>query len=88
MPSPATGSVPMRAAKAVGAAHYDNAGRKSFDVPLPRTWQRFIKVIDVKNEVALGRSIGAEVTKMSIARYLGADTGRRSRTQVGGHNRG
>jgi len=81
------GVVAPVAANAVLLARDLDARRQAQHVPLPRSGQRLVEVVDVENQVALGRPVTAEVHEMRIATQLHAHAGDRHRREVGGHNR-
>ena len=66
----------------------DNAGREPLDVPLPGRRQSFVEIVDVEEDVALGRGETAEIHQVSVAAGLHAKSGRRRRGQIGRHERG
>ncbi len=64
----------------------DNAGREPLNVPLPGRPQGFVEIVDVEEDVALGRGETAEVHQVSVAAGLDAKSGRRRRRQIGRHD--
>ena len=66
----------------------DHAGGQALDVPFPWGGKRFIEIVDVEDQAALGRGKGAEVREVGIATGLHLDAGVRRVGQVGGHDRG
>ena len=62
--------------------------REALDVPLPRTGKRFVKVVDVEDETALGRREAAEVHQVAVAAELHAQAGRRRRSEIRSHDVG
>ena len=66
----------------------DNAGREPLDVPLPRRRQGFVEIVNVEENVALGRCETAEIHQVSVAAGLNAKAGSRGRRQIGRHERG
>ena len=55
------------------------------DVPLPRSGERLVEVVDVEQHLALGRREHAEVRQVRVAAELDHDVGPRGVRQVGGH---
>jgi hypothetical protein len=66
----------------------DNAGRQPLNVPLPGRRQGFVEIVDVEEDVALGRRETAEIHQVSVAAGLHAKSGRRGRREIGRHDRG
>ena len=66
----------------------DHAGGQTLDVPFPWSGKRFIQVIDVEDQAALGRGKGAEVREVGVATGLHPEAGAWRVRQVGGHDRG
>ncbi len=67
---------------------HDQAGRQPEQVPLERTVERLVEVVDVEQFRPLRRREQPEVRQVGIATQLDADVGRRSRGQIGGHRQG
>ena len=61
------------------------AGRQPLDVPLPRTGQRLVEVVDVEDEVPLGRGEGPEVGQVRVPARLHRQARPRGARQVAGH---
>ena len=61
------------------------AGRKALDVPLPRPRDRLVEVVDVEDELALGRLEEAEVHEVGVAAELSAQPALRRPVQIRGH---
>src|SRR3974390_3065017 len=59
----------------VGPAGGDKARNQALDVPLPRRDRRFIEVVDVEDELALGCGEAAEIQQMAVAARLYIDPG-------------
>ena len=66
----------------------DNTGRKPFHIPLPRSRQGFVEIVNVEEDVALRRGETAKIHKVSVAAGLHAKSGLRGRRQIGRHDRG
>ncbi|HEY1539894.1 MAG TPA: hypothetical protein VGF63_10890 [Solirubrobacteraceae bacterium] len=71
-------------AVATGDAH---ARREPLDVPLPRSRERLVEVVDVEEELAFGRGERAEVRQVRVSAQLHAQARGRRRGEVGGHDR-
>src|SRR5262249_321925 len=65
-----------------------NTGGQPFKVLFPRSWGGFGEVVDVENEVSLGRRESAEVHDVAITTRLHAKPGRRGLRQIKSHYRG
>ncbi len=74
--------------EAVAASGDDEAGDEPLDVPLERTRQRLVEVVDVEDERALRRAVQAEVEQVGVPAQLHLEVGARARGEVGGHDRG
>src|ERR1700722_10933881 len=48
------------------AAGQDNTGRKTFQIPLKWPANGFVEVVDVKDQPAIGRGVGAQVANMRV----------------------
>jgi hypothetical protein len=59
---------------------------ESLHVPLERPGKRLVEVVEVEDEIPLGRGEAAEVHQVGIARELGGQAARRSRDEVVGHD--
>ena len=68
------------------AAHDLEAGREPLDVPLPRTGQRLVEVVDVEQHPPLRGAEQAEVRQVGVAAQLHRDAGPGGVGQVGGHD--
>ena len=80
------GCIPGKAfTEAVVSTSENKAGSQALHVPLPGCGERFIQIVDVKNDPSLGGGERAEVEKMTIAASLHAQSGRRRVAQIGGH---
>ena len=70
--------------KLVVARGNEDADGQALDVPLPRTGQGLVEVVDVEDEAALGRCVEAEVREVGVAATLHIEPGfavwRRGRT--------
>jgi hypothetical protein len=64
------------------------AGGEALEVPLPRTFQRLVEVVEVEHERAVGRGERPEVREVRVAAQLRADARHRGRGEIGGHDRG
>jgi hypothetical protein len=60
--------------------------RQALDVPLPGRRKRLVEIVDVENELALGRSKAAEIGDVAIAASLHADARGGSAGEIGGHH--
>lgn len=69
----------------LGGDHY--AGRQPLDVPFEGRRQCLVQVVEVEDDVALGRGEAAEVHQVGIAACLHAQPAGRRVGQVGGHQR-
>lgn len=63
------------------------ADRQSLQIPFPGRWQGLIEVVEIKNQVALGRREQAEIQQVCVAAGLNLQAGRRGGCKVGGHQR-
>ena len=61
---------PFLAGEAVLAAADREARRQALHVPLPRAWRRLVEVVDVEDQVALGRAEDSEVRQMRVPAQL------------------
>ncbi len=61
------------------------AGREALDVPLEGSVERLVEVVDVEDEVALGRCEQPEVGEVGVAAQLDDDPGIRGGREVGRH---
>ena len=64
-----------------------DAGGQALEVPFEGRGQRLVQVVDVEDDVALGRGKGAEVHQVRVAAGLHAQAAARRGGQVGGHQR-
>jgi hypothetical protein len=62
-------------AKGVVARGDQHARGQALDIPLPRTWQRLIEIIDVGDQPPLGRGEHAEVRQVRVAAALDGQSG-------------
>ena len=69
------------------AAGEKKARRQAFKVPLPRAADGLVEVVEVEDEVSIGRGIGAEVADMGVAAKLHVQTRHRRSRQVRRHQR-
>ena len=67
---------------------YLQAGRQPLHVPLPGRGQRLVEVVDVEDQLALGRAEEAEVGQVRVPARLHDHPGRRGGGQVAGHGQG
>ncbi len=74
------------AREAAMTAHDLEAGGQAFDVPFPRTRERFVKVVDVEEHSPFGGAEHAEVREVGIATELDPDARTGSVGQVIGHD--
>src|SRR6266478_203236 len=66
---------PIRFSKSIASRDHEKAGRESLQVPFPRTGQRFIKIIQVEQQMPLGTGEDAEIEQMSVTAKLGSKAG-------------
>ena len=59
-----------------------------FDVPLPRSGEGFVEVVDVDDQAAVRRRVGAEVREVSVPARLHPEPGAGRLSEVGRHDRG
>ena len=78
----------LRVGEAVAARRDLDAGGEPLDVPLPRTRQGLVEVVDVEHELALGRREQPEVRQVGVTTRLDPEPGGRRARQVGGHDQG
>ena len=64
------------------------AGRQPLHVPLPGRGQRLVEVVDVEEQLALGRAEEAEVGQVRVPARLHDHPGGRGAGQVAGHGQG
>ena len=67
-------------------ARNGKARREPLDVPFPGSRERLVEVVDVEDDVALGRREDAEVREVAITAGLNVDPGRGRRGEVAGHD--
>src|SRR5262249_40070739 len=79
---------PVFAAEPVVPGRYLQAGGQPLDVPLPRAGQGLVEVVDVEEELALGRGIHPEVGQVRVPAGLDGQAGDGGGGQVGGHGQG
>ena len=70
-----------------GAAGQHQRSGHALQIPLERAANGFIEVVDVEDEAAVGRGIGAQVAHVRIAAELAHDAGRGQLGQVRSHHR-
>ncbi len=46
------------------------AGRQPLDIPLPRSWERLVEVVDIEEHAPLGRAEQPEVGQVSVSAQL------------------
>ena len=73
---------------AVLAADHDEAGGQPLDVPLPRRGQGLVEVVQVEDQVALGRGKEAEVRQVAVPARLDKNAAGRGSRQIARHHRG
>jgi hypothetical protein len=78
--------VPVGGAEPAVAAHHLEARRQPFDVPLPRTGQGLVEVVDVEQHPPLRGVEQAEVRQVGVPAQLHRDAGPGCADQVGGHD--
>ena len=78
----------LLAAEAPVAARDGQAGHQPLDVPLPRTGQRLVEVVDVEDHSPFRRGVHAEVRQVGVTAQLGAQARHRCPGQVGCHDQG
>ncbi len=72
--------------KGVLATRDGNARRQSLHVLFPRSGKGFVEVVEVEEQLPLGRSESAEVGQVRITAQLNTNTALRRTDQVGGHD--
>ena len=77
----------LRLVEAAVATRDLEAGGEPLDVPLERTRQRLVEVVDVEHQTAVRRGKASEVGEMRVSAQLRAKVRARRRRQVGGHDR-
>jgi hypothetical protein len=65
-----------------------DAGQEPLDIPLPRSAQGLVEVIDVEDQAPFGGSEEPEVRQVRVPAELHGDAGRGRRGEVGSHHRG
>ena len=65
---------------------HDEAGSQPLDIPFEGPGQGLVEVVDVEDQAALRRGVGAEVGQVRVAAQLGSQPRRRGGRQVGGHH--
>src|SRR6266850_623940 len=83
----ANGSLAVFRPRTCRASRDLDTGGQPFKVPFPRSRERFVKVVDVKNQVALGRCESTEVHDVAITARLHAKPGRGRLRQIESHYR-
>ena len=78
---------PLAALEAALAPGDGEARGEPHHVPLPRPRQSLVEVVDVEDELAIGRGVGAEVGEVGVAAELHVEAAARGRRQVGRHHR-
>ena len=73
-------------AKGVVARRDQHARGQPLDIPLPRSRERLVEVVDVEHQPPLGRGEDTEVRQMRIAAALDRQPGPRCRGEVVGHD--
>ena len=58
-----------------------HAGHQPLDVPLPRSRQRLVEVVEVEDQGPVGRGVPAEVRQVGVPAELDADAGGRRRAR-------
>ena len=74
--------------EAEGAARDVHAGGEALHVPLPRSRQGLVEVVDVEHEMALGRGEDAEVQHVRVTARLHLQPAHRRGGEVVGHHLG
>ena len=64
-----------------------DAGRKSLDVPVERRRERLVEVVDVEDQVPVGRRVHAEVQQVRVTAGLYPDIGAGRVREIPGHRR-
>jgi hypothetical protein len=67
---------------------HDGTGGKPLEIPLPRTGQGLVEIVDAEHEVTLGRREDAEVRHVYVAAHLDRDAGGARTSEVARHHRG
>src|SRR5215831_3738037 len=84
--SPPTRLAAIGSAEAIRAAGDHKARDKTLDVPFPRRDCCFVEIIDVENELALGRGEATEVQQVTIAAGLHIHAGHWGPGKIAGHD--
>jgi hypothetical protein len=71
--------------ESVAAAGEDEAGGQAFDIPFPRSGERFVQVVDVEDDSPFRRGEATEVPEVGVTAGLHAQARRRRAGQVHGH---
>ena len=66
----------------------DDTGGQALDIPLPGAAEGFVKIVDIEDDLCIGRGKEPEVSDMGITAKLDFDFGVFGRSQVGSHNLG
>ena len=72
---------------AVLAAGHDEAGSQPLDVPFPGRGQGLVEIVQVEDQVALGRGKEAEVRQVAVPARLHEDAAGRGGRQIARHHR-
>jgi hypothetical protein len=80
------GVAAVAALRACLAAGEDEAGGHALDVPLERAADGLVEVVNVEEEVTVGRGEGAEVADVRVAAELGEDAGVLAEREIVGHD--
>ena len=75
-----------RVRQAVGPGREHERGDQPLDVPFPGRRQGLVEVVDVEDDVALGRGEAAEIQQVAVAAGLDMNARRRRGGEVGGHD--
>ena len=78
---------PLLGAEALLSAGDGEAGDEPLDVPLERSREGLVEVVDAEHQATVGRREGAEVGQVGVAAQLHLEPGARRGGEVGGHDR-
>ena len=76
-----------RLGRALAAERHRGRGHQALQVPLEGAREGLIEVVDIEDQPALRREVGAEVGDVGIPAELHVDAGRGAQRQVVGHRR-
>ena len=74
--------------QAILATGHPDARRESPKVPLPRSWVRFVEVVEIEDQIAFRRGVEPEISQVRITADHGLDAGSWQGRKILGHERG